>query len=85
MTEQVVSVPVEGSSAQNLSILRKVGQLYQTFQQPILSLSGLVIFFLAWEYVGTSGLVNPLFVSAPSKIFAAAVKMFAQGDIYNDL
>ncbi len=85
MTERAVSVPAEGSSSQNLSMLKKIGQLYQTFQQPILSVSGLVIFFLIWEYIGTSGLVNPLFVSAPSKIFAAAVKMFAQGDIYNDL
>lgn len=85
MTEQVVSVPVEGAQPQKVSILKRLGQLYTTFQQPILSSAGLLGFFLLWEYVGTSGLVNPLFVSAPSKIIAAAVKMFQQGDIFNDL
>jgi ABC-type nitrate/sulfonate/bicarbonate transport system permease component len=35
--------------------------------------------------VGTSGLINPLFVSAPSKILRAGIRMIQQGDIWNDL
>lgn len=84
MQEQALSAPAEPSSPKP-AWHKQLGQLYLTFQRPILSLAGMVIFFLLWEYVGTSGLVNPLFTSAPSKILAAAVKMFQQGDIWNDL
>ncbi len=57
----------------------------QTLQRPLISLSALLVFFLIWEWIGTSGLINPLFVSAPSKIGWAAFKMFSQGDIWNDI
>ncbi len=57
----------------------------QTLQRPLISLSALLVFFLIWEWIGTSGLINPLFVSAPSKIGRAAFKMFSQGDIWNDI
>ena len=84
MNEQVISAPVETPSTK-VSFPEQVGRLYLLLQRPILSIGGLVVFFLAWEYVGTSGLVNPLFVSSPSKILKAAIGMFQQGDIWNDL
>jgi ABC-type nitrate/sulfonate/bicarbonate transport system permease component len=31
------------------------------------------------------GMINPMFMSAPSLIFKAAVQMFSSGEIYNDL
>ena len=46
-----------------------------------------VIFFLTiWELVGNVfQLINPMFMSAPSLIFKAAVGLFSSGEIYNDL
>lgn len=84
MREQAISAPVE-TPAPKTSFAEQVVRLYLFLQRPILSIGGLVVFFLIWEYVGTSGLVNPLFVSAPSKILKAAIGMFQQGDIWNDL
>ncbi|MDE3088682.1 MAG: ABC transporter permease [Chloroflexota bacterium] len=84
MSEQAISVSNE-ASAQRVPLGKRIWRLYVAFQRPILSISGLLVFFLAWEYVGTSGLINPLFVSAPSKILAAAVRMVQQGDLWNDL
>ncbi len=83
MEEQVIPVPAE-TPAPKTSLLNRLGQFYLTFQRPILSTGGIIVFFLAWEYAGTSGLINPLFISAPSKILRAAVGMVQQGDIWND-
>jgi NitT/TauT family transport system permease protein len=39
-----------------------------------------------WELVGnTFQLINPMFMSAPSLIWNAAIQMFSSGEIYNDL
>ncbi len=84
MGEQALSVPAEPAS-QKTSWQKQIGRFYLTFQRPLLSASGMLVFFLLWEYVGTSGLVNPLFTSAPSKILRAAMLMVQQGDIWKDL
>lgn len=55
------------------------------FDRSIYALSGILVFLGIWEFVGSSGLVNPLFTSAPSKIALAGLKMFNSGDIWNDL
>ncbi|HWO43656.1 MAG TPA: ABC transporter permease [Candidatus Eisenbacteria bacterium] len=49
--------------------------------------SGSVILFLTiWELIGnTFQLINPMFMSAPSLIWKAAVQLFASGEIWNDL
>ncbi len=45
-----------------------------------------VVAFLAfWEAVVQFGLVNPLFVSSPSRIAAAGYELFASGTIWGDL
>ncbi len=45
-----------------------------------------VLAFLAfWEAVVQFGLVNPLFVSSPSRIAAAGYELFASGTIWGDL
>jgi NitT/TauT family transport system permease protein len=44
------------------------------------------VFLMIWELVGnTFGWINPMFMSAPSLIVAAAYEMFRTGEIYNDL
>ncbi len=84
MSEQANSAP-NGASVERVPLGKRIWRLYVRFQRPILGIGGLLAFFLIWEYVGTSGLINPLFVSAPSKILRAGIRMIQQGDIWNDL
>lgn len=84
MTEQAISIPAE-PTAQDSSLRKRLGSLYLGIERSLLSVAGILVFFLAWEYIGTSGLINPLFVSAPSKILRAFGVMVQQGDIWNDL
>jgi ABC-type nitrate/sulfonate/bicarbonate transport system permease component len=76
--EQLLDVKVaEASSAY---------KFYLNNEKKILGTSAVVIFLSAWELIGnTLGLINPMFMSAPSLIFKAAIQLFASGEIYNDL
>jgi ABC-type nitrate/sulfonate/bicarbonate transport system permease component len=61
-------------------------KFYLNNEKKILGTSAVVIFLTAWELVGNVlGMINPMFMSAPSLIFKAAVQMFSSGEIYNDL
>ncbi len=60
-------------------------QIIKAYQRPLVGLIAILVFFASWEWAGTSRLINPLFISSPSAIWRAALKMFAQGDIWNDL
>lgn len=42
---------------------------------------GVLAFMLFWEWVGTSGIINPMFSSSPSRIVRAADKLFFDGGI----
>jgi ABC-type nitrate/sulfonate/bicarbonate transport system permease component len=61
-------------------------KFYLNQEKKILGTSAIIIFLTAWELVGnTLGLINPMFMSAPSLIWKAAVQLFASGEIWNDL
>jgi len=61
-------------------------KFYLNHEKKILGAAGVFTFLLLWELVGnTLQLINPMFMSAPSLIFRAAVQMFGSGEIYNDL
>lgn len=61
-------------------------KFYLQREKVILGTAAVSLFFVAWELVGnTFQLINPMFMSAPSLIFSAAVQMFASGEIWNDL
>ena len=61
-------------------------KFYLNQEKKILGTSAVMIFLMAWELVGnTLGLINPMFMSAPSLIGKAAVQLFASGEIWNDL
>lgn len=61
-------------------------KFYLNQEKKILGISAVIIFLTAWELVGnTLGLINPMFMSAPSLIGKAAVQLFASGEIWNDL
>ncbi|MDP2601218.1 MAG: ABC transporter permease [Deltaproteobacteria bacterium] len=61
-------------------------KFYLNQEKKILGTSAVIVFLTAWELVGnTFQLVNPMFMSAPSLIWKAAVQLFASGEIWNDL
>jgi NitT/TauT family transport system permease protein len=61
-------------------------KFYLNYEKTILGTASVALFLILWELVGnTFQLINPMFMSAPSLIFAAAVQLFGSGEIYNDL
>jgi len=61
-------------------------KFYLNQEKKILGVAGVVTFLVLWELVGnTLQLINPMFMSAPSLIWKAAVQLFGSGEIYNDL
>ncbi len=61
-------------------------KIYLTQEKKILGSAAVLIFLVIWELVGNVfQLINPMFMSAPSLIWKAAVQLFASGEIYNDL
>ena len=66
-----------------VSYLRK---FYLSQEKKILGGAAFATFLILWELTGnTFQWINPMFMSAPSLIFKAAVEMFRSGDIYHDL
>ncbi|HTN72720.1 MAG TPA: ABC transporter permease [Methylomirabilota bacterium] len=64
----------------------KLYKFYLNQEKKILGTAAVLIFLLIWELVGNVlQLINPMFMSAPSLIFNAAVQLFGSGEIYNDL
>jgi ABC-type nitrate/sulfonate/bicarbonate transport system permease component len=61
-------------------------KFYLSHEKTILGVAGVTTFLVLWELVGnTFQLINPMFMSAPSLIWKAAVQLFSSGEIYNDL
>jgi len=76
--EQLLDVRVAEASA--------LYKFYLNNEKAILGTAAVTVFLAAWELVGnTLGLINPMFMSAPSLIWKAAVQLFASGEIWNDL
>jgi NitT/TauT family transport system permease protein len=61
-------------------------KFYLNQEKKLLGTVAVVIFFTIWELIGnTFQLINPMFMSAPSLIFKAAVDLVSSGEIWNDL
>ena len=69
-------------------------KFYLNQEGKILGASAVVVFLLLWEFMGGALSaynpipflrINPMFMSAPSLIFKAAVDLFSSGEIYHDL
>jgi NitT/TauT family transport system permease protein len=76
--EQLLDVRVAEASA--------LYKFYLNQEKKILGTTAVIVFLTAWELVGnTLGLINPMFMSAPSLVGKAAVQLFASGEIWNDL
>src|SRR5512135_1807792 len=76
--EQLLDIRVAESSA--------AYKFYLNQEKKILGTIAVALFLFAWELVGNVyQLVNPMFMSAPSLIWKAAVQLFGSGEIWNDL
>ncbi len=61
-------------------------KFYLNQERKILGTLSVAIFLIAWELVGgVYQVVNPMFMSAPSYIWKAAIQLFGSGEIWNDL
>jgi ABC-type nitrate/sulfonate/bicarbonate transport system permease component len=61
-------------------------KFYLNHEKKILGAASVATFLVLWELVGNVfQLINPMFMSAPSLIFNAAIQLFGSGEIYNDL
>jgi ABC-type nitrate/sulfonate/bicarbonate transport system permease component len=61
-------------------------KFYLNQEKKILGTISVMLFLVLWELVGnTLQLINPMFMSAPSLIWKAAVQLFGSGEIWNDL
>jgi ABC-type nitrate/sulfonate/bicarbonate transport system permease component len=55
------------------------------YERPIIGLAAVGVVLGLWEVVCRSGLIKPIFLSAPSQIGAAAVRMLASGELVEHL
>jgi ABC-type nitrate/sulfonate/bicarbonate transport system permease component len=61
-------------------------KFYLNQEKKILGTISVALFLVLWELVGnTFQLINPMFMSAPSLVWKAAVQLFGSGEIWNDL
>jgi len=72
----------------------KLYKLYLNQEKKILGTLAVILFLTLWEFMGGVWSVynpipflrvNPMFMSAPSLIWKAAVQLFGSGEIWNDL
>ncbi len=55
--------------------------LWSAQEGMVIGTVAVVSFLLFWEWVGTSGIVNPMFTSSPSRIIRAGDRLFFDGGI----
>jgi len=60
-------------------------RFYDAYYRLILGGSAVVAFLVWWEWAGTSGAVNPLFISSPSRIVHAYASLIASGELGKDV
>ena len=81
--EMLLDVSVADSS--------RLYKFYLNYEGKLLGGAAVIVFLLLWEFMGGALSVynpipflriNPMFMSAPSLIFKAAVGLFSSGEIY---
>jgi len=69
-------------------------KFYLNQEKKILGVVAVMLFLTLWEFMGGALSaynpipflrINPMFMSAPSLIWKAALQLFSSGEIYNDL
>src|SRR5438270_13786665 len=60
-------------------------KFWERWQNMILGGTAVLFFLAVWEWAGTSGAINPLFTSAPSRVYTAFVRLAAGGELGHDI
>ncbi len=79
-----IPTPNEVNAAQSAGLAR-ARPAWRRHENALIGTISVVAFLAFWEAVVQFGLVNPLFVSSPSRIAAAGYELFASGTIWGDL
>lgn len=58
---------------------------YYQHENGVLGWIGILALLIIWEIVGRSGMINPLFISSPTRIWSAGVMYLETGRFWNDL
>jgi NitT/TauT family transport system permease protein len=92
LRERISAMADQSESTQELLLDIRVAEassyykFYLNHEKKILGSASVIIFLVIWELVGnTVQLINPMFMSAFSLVWKAAVQLFSSGEIYNDL
>ncbi|MBI2987200.1 MAG: ABC transporter permease [Deltaproteobacteria bacterium] len=86
MAEQNMTAEEEVLLDVRVAEASRLYKFYLNQEKKILGIAAVSVFLTIWELVGgVLQLINPMFMSAPSIIWKAAVQLFVSGEIYNDL
>ncbi len=61
------------------------GRFWNRWSDLVLGSVAVILFLAVWEWAGTSGAINPLFTSAPSRIINAFVRLVNDGTLGRDI
>lgn len=85
MADHVDKVGSEGLYAAEVAEASGLTRFYLRYERLLIGGGAVLAFFLAWEAVTRSGLVNPLFLSSPTLIARAGQQLFSTEEIWKDL
>src|SRR5579859_5283595 len=60
-------------------------RFYTRWGDLVLGGTAVVLFLALWEWAGTSGAINPLFTSAPSRVVNAFIRLANDGELGHDI
>ncbi len=60
-------------------------RFYTRWGDLVLGGTAVVLFLALWEWAGTSGAINPLFTSAPSRVVNAFIRLVNDGELGHDI
>jgi ABC-type nitrate/sulfonate/bicarbonate transport system permease component len=58
---------------------------FKKYDNWILGGTAVILFLALWEWAGTSGAINPLFTSSPSRVVNAFVRLSTEGELGHDV
>jgi ABC-type nitrate/sulfonate/bicarbonate transport system permease component len=62
-----------------------LARLYLDHERVVIGGGTLLAFLLVWEAFGRSGLIDPLFISSPTRVARAGWRLIRDGDFWSDL
>jgi ABC-type nitrate/sulfonate/bicarbonate transport system permease component len=71
--------------AQRVSGVRGAKAFCLEHEQLVIGTCTVLAFLAIWESIARSGIVNPLFISSPARVAQTGYRLFAEGEIWNDL